>query len=71
MFIPNFSRTSADPHFDETDLLPCFATFTPKLDNRSAAAVDIFKVFFPSPPVPQVSTVSSGTLTLVALSRRT
>ena len=71
MFIPNFSRTSADPHFDETDLLPCFATFTPKLDNRSAAAVDIFKVFFPSPPVPQVSTVSSETLTLVALSRKT
>ena len=63
MLIFNFSKTSAEPHFEETDLFPCLATFTPKLDNNNAAAVEIFKVFFPSPPVPHVSTVSSGTFT--------
>ena len=34
-------------------------------------AVEILRVFFPSPPVPQVSMVSSGTFTLLAFSRRT
>ena len=70
IFIFNFSKTSAEPHFEETDLFPCLAILTPKLDNNNAA-VEIFKVFFPSPPVPQVSIVSSGTLTLLALFRKT
>ena len=71
IFIFSFSNTSAEPHLEETDLLPCFATFTPKLERRSAAAVEIFNVFFPSPPVPHVSTVPSGTFTLVAFSLKT
>ena len=71
IFMLSFSNTSADPHFEETDLFPCLATFTPKLDNNNAAAVEIFKVFLPSPPVPQVSTVSSETFTCAALSLKT
>ena len=55
-------------NFEETDLFPCLATFMPKLDNNNAAAVDIFKVFFPSPPVPHVSIASSDTFTCAALS---
>ena len=58
-----FSKTSAEPHLDETDLFPCLATFVPKLESYNAASVEIFNVFFPSPPVPQVSIVSSGTFT--------
>ena len=65
------SNTSAEPQFDETALLPCLATFTPKLDNVIAAAVEIFKEFFPSPPVPQVSIVFSSDLTLEAFSLKT
>ena len=52
------SKTSPDPHFDETALLPCLATFVPMLAKSKAEAVDIFRVFIPSPPVPHVSTQS-------------
>jgi len=38
IFIFNLSKTSPDPHLDETALFPCFATFTPILDNKSADA---------------------------------
>ena len=55
IFIFNSSKTSPDPHFDETALFPCFATLTPMLANNKADAVDIFNVFIPSPPVPHVS----------------
>ena len=51
-------------------LLPCFATLTPMLDSNNAEAVEIFNVFIPSPPVPQVST-QSLTLTLLDLSLKT
>ena len=47
------------------------AEIIPKLDNSSAAAVEMFKVFFPSPPVPQVSITSSDTFTEVALFLKT
>ena len=47
-------------------LLPCFATLMPILDRSSADAVEIFSVFIPSPPVPQVS-IQSLTLTLLDL----
>mgnify|MGYP001199003056 CR=1 FL=1 len=41
----------------------------PTVDKKRAAAVEIFKVFFPSPPVPQVS-IASSTLTLFDFSLR-
>ena len=62
----NASSTSADPQFDETALLPCLATLTPILESVIAAAVDIFKEFKPSPPVPHVSIVYGFDLTFVA-----
>ena len=71
IFIFSFSRTSPDPHLEETALLPCFATLIPKLDNKIAEAVDIFKVFLPSPPVPQVSIALPIILTFFALFLRT
>ena len=58
IIIFNASKTSPEPHFDETALFPCFATLIPILANSRAVAVDIFNVFIPSPPVPQVSTQS-------------
>ena len=57
MFTPSFSKTSEDPELDDTDLLPCFATLTPQADAKIAVAVEMFKVCFLSPPVPQVSTI--------------
>ena len=70
IFIFNFSRTSPDPHLDETALLPCLATLMPILANNKAEAVEIFKVFLPSPPVPQVS-IQSLTFTLFDFSLNT
>ena len=66
----SFSKTSAEPHFDETALFPCFATFIPMEANKSADAVEIFSVFLPSPPVPHVS-IAFSTLTLKDFSLRT
>ena len=65
------SKTSADPQLEETALFPCLATLIPILDKTIAAAVEIFKEFWPSPPVPQVSIVSGSALTLFALSLKT
>ena len=48
---------SAEPDFELTDLLPCFAIFIPQLAATNEAAVDIFNVSDISPPVPHVSTV--------------
>ena len=66
IFIFNASKTSADPHFEETALLPCFATLMPILESNNAEAVDMFSVSLPSPPVPHVS-MQSSTLTFFAL----
>ena len=57
MLTPNFCKTSEDPDFEETDLFPCLAILIPHAEARIADAVDIFKVFFLSPPVPQVSNI--------------
>ena len=65
------SNTSADPQLEDTALLPCLATLMPKLDRTIAEAVEIFREFWPSPPVPHVSIVPSGELTWLALSLRT
>ena len=71
ILIFNLSKTSAEPHFDDSALLPCFATLTPMLAKNNAEAVDILRVFFPSPPVPQVSIISSGAFTFTAFSLKT
>ena len=62
---PSLSRTSAEPHFEVTDLLPCLTTLMPNPARTMAVAVDMFKVCLPSPPVPQVSIEFTGTLTLI------
>jgi anthranilate phosphoribosyltransferase len=59
-----------EARFEETALLPCLATLVPILAKSKADAVEIFKVFMPSPPVPQVST-QSLTFTLFDFSRST
>ena len=56
---PSASSTSAAPVADEAARLPCFATPAPAAAATSAAAVEMFHVLAPSPPVPAVSTRSS------------
>ena len=53
---PSVSRTSADPHRDVIDRLPCFATGRPAAAATKATAVDRLIVPDESPPVPQLST---------------
>ena len=64
------SKTSPDPHFEETALFPCLATLIFILAKSSAEAVEILSVFIPSPPVPHVS-IQSLTFTLFDLSLNT
>ena len=66
---PRASRTSADPHFDETDRLPCLATGTPPAAATRADAVEMLMVSAPSPPVPQVSMAPAGAATRRARAR--
>ena len=65
----NASKTSPDPHLEDTALFPCFATLTPILESNNAEAVDILRVFIPSPPVPQQSITFSSIETLVDIFR--
>ena len=55
-FTPSSSSTSAEPHIDETERLPCFATFAPHAAATTDAAVEKLTVWCPSPPVPTMST---------------
>ena len=71
ILIFNLSNTSAEPHFDERALFPCFATLTSMLASNRDAAVDILRVFFPSPPVPHVSTMFFGVFTFKDFSLKT
>ena len=57
-FTPQASNTSAEPHREETDRLPCFTTGRPQAAATTAAAVEILSVPWPSPPVPQQSATS-------------
>ena len=41
---PTSSSTSAEPHFDETDRLPCFATAAPQAAATTDAAVEMLTV---------------------------
>ena len=56
MRTPSASSTSAEPHLDVNDRLPCLATTAPAPAATNAAAVEILKVETTPPPVPQVST---------------
>ena len=66
IFTPRASMTSAEPHFEVTLRLPCFATRTPAPATTSAVAVEILKVPLASPPVPQVSTSASRSVPLTS-----
>jgi len=46
---------SAEPKRDETERFPCFTIGRPHSAATKALAVDTFKVFMPSPPVPHES----------------
>ena len=71
IWTPKASRTSALPQDPEAARLPCLATFSPAPAATKAVAVEMLKVFLPSPPVPTVSTNSPSTSTLRAISRIT
>ena len=60
---PSSSSTSAEPHCDETDRLPCLATFAPHDAATNDAAVEKLTVWWPSPPVPTMSTTDPPALT--------
>src|SRR5689334_3452180 len=55
MATPSASSTSAEPHFEVNERLPCFATTAPAPAATNAAAVEILKVGTAPPPVPHVS----------------
>ena len=51
--------------------MPCLATLTPQAAATKAAAVEMLKVFLPSPPVPTTSNSGPSALTRRAFSRIT
>ena len=69
MVTPRAASRSAEPEREESARLPCLATGTPQPAATSAAAVEILKVPFASPPVPQVSMAPSGASMLSARAR--
>ena len=70
-FTPISVRASAAPDFEDSALLPCFATGTPQPATTKAVAVEMFSVPLPSPPVPTMSIAPFGALTVAALARIT
>ncbi|ORW25960.1 hypothetical protein AWC19_05695 [Mycobacterium palustre] len=52
---------SAPPDSDDDARLPCLTTGTPAAATTIEAMVDRLTVLTPSPPVPTMSTASSGT----------
>ena len=70
---PSASSTSALPLREDTERLPCLATFAPAAALTKVAAVEMLKVCAPSPPVPTTSTTCWWSLsgTIVANSRIT
>ncbi len=68
--IPSASSTSAEPHLDEIERLPCLATCTPAPAATNAAAVEMLNVPEASPPVPHVSTSNSSGRVRVIKNRR-
>ena len=64
MLYPRLVNTSEAPVFEDTAVLPCFATCKPKVAQTIALIVEILMVLSLSPPVPTISPTS----TLVSLS---
>ena len=60
MTTPSASSTSAEPAADEAARPPCLHTLAPAPATTRAAMVDTLMERLRSPPVPQVSTTSSG-----------
>jgi hypothetical protein len=58
--MPNCPNASAAPDLDDRLRLPCLATGTPAPATVKAAAVEMFSVPLPSPPVPTMSIAPSG-----------
>jgi hypothetical protein len=50
-------------HMDDTERLPCFATLAPQAAATTDAAVEKLTVWWPSPPVPTMSTHGTPGLT--------
>ena len=55
MRAPRASRTSALPEREDTPRLPCLATVAPAAAATNMEAVEMLKVWAPSPPVPTMS----------------
>ncbi len=66
---PSSSSTSADPLRDDAARFPCFATRAPAAEATIAAAVETLNASNPSPPVPHVSTICSGSVSPSANTR--
>src|SRR5262245_14387693 len=66
---PRVASTSEAPDIEETRRLPCLATLTPAPAAIRAAQVETLKVPWLSPPVPTISTASSGTATRIMRAR--
>ncbi len=66
MLTPSALSTSDEPEREEMARAPCLATFSPPPAATRAAAVEMLKVWAPSPPVPQVSTTCIPCSSMVA-----
>mmetsp|Transcript_187 Transcript_187/g.615 ORF Transcript_187/g.615 Transcript_187/m.615 type:complete len:224 (-) Transcript_187:246-917(-) len=66
---PSASSTSAEPQSEETERLPCLATWAPAPAQMMQAPVEMFTVPAPSPPVPTMSSTSSPASTRTQLLR--
>ena len=54
---PRASSTSAAPLLEDAARFPCLETFTPADAITMDEAVEMLKLFDPSPPVPTISRV--------------
>ena len=64
---PSAASTSEAPDSDDTERLPCLATWSPAPAATKAAQVETLKVAWPSPPVPTMSIASAGAVTAAHL----
>ena len=69
--MPSCDSASEAPDFELRLRLPCFATTAPAPAATNAAAVEMFSVPLPSPPVPTMSIAPSGARTALHLLRMT
>ncbi len=66
---PSDDKTSAAPERDDSARLPCLATGMPAPATMNDAQVETLTEPEPSPPVPTMSTASSGAVTRSILAR--